>query len=76
MVVTKVRHQALTKRHIGDHIGTQVWINIAYFLTEKVTKKKKRKIFAHTFTKRNAEMQIYQISGGEETIMSFVTSLC
>lgn len=73
MVVTEVKHQALTKRHVDDHTGTQVWIKHCIFTDRKiVNKKKKRKIFAHTFTdtftERNTDVPVQWREGNHNVI--------
>jgi len=37
MVVTEVKHQALTKRQVDDHTGTQVWKKHGIFAARKLT---------------------------------------
>lgn len=77
MVVTEVKHQALTKRHVDDHTGTQVWIKHCIFTDREIVNKKKGR-YLHIYSQIHSqrEIQTYQFSGGEEIIMSFVTSLC
>lgn len=78
MVVTEVKHQALTKRHVDDHIGTQVWIKHCIFTARKIVNKKKRKIFAHTFTdtftERNTDVPV-QWKGGNHNVICHISVL-
>lgn len=72
MVVTEVKHQALTKRHVDDHIGTQVWIKHCLFSARNIIKK--RKIFAHTFTERNTDVPV-QWKGWNHKVICHISVL-
>lgn len=65
MIVTEVKHQALTKRHVDECRGTQVWLKPHIFSARKIINK--RKVFAYTFTERNIDVPV-QRRGGNHSV--------